>query len=95
MKQPVTIPLDAALIARMRAPIFRVWETIGGDLTDSDIEYGGSSNQNINYVEACVDANHLAVHGGDKEAQELMTQVFKQHDVDEVLKFLSRNFRLV
>lgn len=81
------IPLDATLVARLRNPIWRTWETIGGALNECD-------GDNLQAVECCVDADHLALHGGDPEAQKLITEVFNQHPVQDVLNFLSKNFRL-
>jgi ribulose bisphosphate carboxylase small subunit len=82
------IELDAALAIRLRNPIWQVWNTIGADLED------GGEMDNLQAVECCVDADHLALHGRDPEAQALITEVFSQYPVSEVLNFLSKNFRL-
>ena len=89
--QPV-VALDAALLDKVRSPIQSTWGVIYPDA-------GRCSN--VEALELCLDADRLTFHADahvaaeHKEADRLIEAALNQHSYQKVMRFLSKNIRLV
>ena len=79
--------LDQAVVAVLRGPINNVWQQIASDLFECDPDL-----DNEGAVESCIDANRLLLNGNNKEADDLVHTLCKEHGYDKVL---SKNIQLV
>ena len=86
--------LDADIVERFRRPITTTWNNIAPDLM-AGYEGCGEEMDNDAAIEGCIDANQLWLSGGDREADQLISQLSQEHGYITVLKFLSQHFCLV
>ena len=80
--------LDQQFIARVRNPISRCWNYIGADAMEF-------CTSNYSAIEMCVDAGRLVDIANDREADTLITAMFKQYNYTKVMKFLVKNIKLL
>lgn len=78
--------LDQAVVAQLKAPMWKVWNYIGHDVADM------CEGDNEIAIEMCIDANRLSMCVNEPEAEALIMQLIKEHTYPKVLKFLSKNF---
>ena len=83
------IALDAAVIAQLQSPMWKVWNYIGHDVEEA------CEGDNECAIELCIDANRLSMCVNEPEADALVHTLIEQHGYSKVLKFLSKNFRYV
>jgi len=86
--------LDNALIERLRTPMWQVWNSIGWDIIEC-MKQCRQTLTNEQAIESCIDANNLWLNGNDREADELVLAVCKEHGYIETLKFLCQHFKYV
>jgi hypothetical protein len=99
--KPGEIPLDEALVDKVKPISIRVWNQIAYDVCEAikaDTEEGKKPKplKNIEAIEASLDANYPTTFCGaeGKEVDQLLDQVFKQHGPDKVLRFLNKHISL-
>lgn len=85
---PASCQLNQEFVNRVRQPITCVWNSIAADVHDDE----DINNENV--IEWCIDADHLELIGGDKEANDLVREQCKVHGYTRVLKYLARNIIL-
>ena len=86
--------LDQTVVDRLRTPLMRTWGELAYELNELAQQDGAGPLSNAEAIECCIDANHLYYNGQDKEADELVTALCKEHGYPKVHKFLCKNFRL-
>ena len=92
--KPAKFNLDAAFIAAVRSPILGAWQEIAMDVADV--------SKNDEAIELCIDADRLSSMASTgrakdeaKAADKLISDAIASHGYPKVLKFLSKNIRLV
>jgi hypothetical protein len=86
--------LDKAVIDKLQRAMYRTWSDIGYDVV-ANMQECGERLTNSMAVEMCIDADRLKYNGGDIEADVLVMQLCTEHGYTKVLRFLSKNFKLV
>lgn len=84
--------LDNVFIARMQQPMRQTWNSIGYDIIEC-MNACGEDLTNEQAIESCTDANNLWLNGDDKEADELVRQMCKEHGYVKVQEFLCKHFK--
>lgn len=81
--------LDQTVLQKLRMPIAQVWDYIGYDAEPI------VGDDNAAAIELCVDAGRLTEIARNPEADQLIQDLCKDNDVDDVYGFLASNIRLV
>ena len=82
--------LTKANVQSLSQPLYQVWNAIGYDM----YECGEELSPEI-IIECCIDANRLTTFvDGDEgiAAEQLVTQLIKEHGYNEVLAFLAKTY---
>lgn len=82
------IKLDQAVIDVLKQPIYEVWNSIAPDMMECCEMSNGDA------LEACIDADRLITFGNHVAANDLVKQMFKDHDYKTLYKFLHENISL-
>ena len=87
--------LDNKFASTVRNSIYNTWNAIGYDISEAYEECGGELN-NIEAIEAVIDANYMTAYGGQNGAahDRLITDACIEHGYDAVLKCLSQHIKL-
>ena len=89
----IRIALDGRIVDRLKKPITTVWQLVGYDVV-SECQRAGEPIDNETAIECCVDADRLRFEGKDRQADDFFN-IVTEHGYPTVLKFLSKNIRLV
>ena len=82
--------LTRANVASLEQPLYTVWNAIGYDAYEAGGDLGTEE-----VIELCIDANRLStfVDGEPgRAAEQLVTDLIKEHGYTKVLSFLAREF---
>jgi hypothetical protein len=79
--------LDQEFINRVKEPIYDVWQTIGPDADEF-------TEDNLEAIEACIDAGRLITEAEDKEAHDIIGELVAEHGYIKVLRFLGKHIHL-
>ncbi len=85
--------LDKAFLERIRPAVTKTWYQIGSDVEMASQE-AGERLTNAVALEMVCDADRIAMHGDDPEANTLVLTAFKEHGYDKVMKVLKKEFKL-
>jgi hypothetical protein len=78
---------------RLVQPLLVVWNAIGPDVEES-FRAMDDELDNESVIEMCLDADHLLLSGNDREANELLHQLCREHGFGEVVKGLCKRVTL-
>jgi len=77
--------LDQDFLAVVRGPIRRVWNGINADI-------GDCSNKEA--IELCLDADRIVQMTNSQVAEDAIVSAIKEHGLNKVYNFLSKNIPL-
>jgi len=80
--------LDQEFINRVQGPIYDTWQAIGPDA----LEF---TEDNLEAIELCIDADRLVTQTEDKEAQDIIDMLIAEHGYIRVLRFLGKHIHLI
>lgn len=79
--------LNQEFINRVKEPIYSVWQSVGPDA----LEF---TEDNLEAIEICIDADRLINVTEDKEAQDMIGMLIAEHGYIRVLRFLGKHIKL-
>lgn len=84
-----------ALVAKLRGPVVQTWEVVAGDCYEVASECGEKLT-NAMAVETCLDANRMAMYGGEagKEADKLLDQACRAGHYTQIFRAICRELKL-
>ena len=75
----------------VREAVRRTWQAIGPDVLDGCVMEEGIDEPLICYAEACIDAGHLTIYGGEQgqQADEEIDRMMDFYGQDAVLRAIA------